>query len=223
MKNLWIALAALIGLGATTPAIASNPGELTVRDNAKLFTADGIKAAKDAFASHSYDSATRVLVVTFDGMPSKRKAEWDKLKEKAEQDRYVTQWAHDEAKAEGAHGIFVLVSSNPNKVRVISSEQMRTNRSFSEAKVSRMQELLVEAFRASNSLTGDTAKQGHDVGLVKSLEYASEQLKGTSAVSTTASHSPAQKTRADKWGAGMSLISWVIIIGVCRYFLASLF
>lgn len=212
MKKLWIALAALTALGAGT-ASASNPGELTVRDPAKVFTAEGIKAAKTAFASHSYDSPTKVLVVTHEGVPSKTKAEWEKLKDKSEKDRFIGEWTRNEAKAEGAKGIFILVSTNPNYVRVIASEQMRADRSFGEAKVGRMQELLVDAFRASKDLKDEAQKQGHDVGLTKALEYAGEQLKGTAAVSTTATHGPA-KVRSDKGGTGMGVLGWVCLIGV---------
>lgn len=213
MKKLWIALAALIGLGAATPAFASNPGELTVRDNAKLFTAEGIKAAKDAFAAHSYESVTHVSVVTVNELPGKRKEEFGKIKDPSDRKRFFSEWARDEAKAEGANGIFVLISVNPSHIHVSASEQMRANRHFSEAKVNRMAELLITAFKESRTLSGESANQGHDVGLAKAVEYAGEQLKGTSAVSTTASHSPA-KTRAEKGGAGTNLFGWICLIGV---------
>ena len=49
MKKRWNILAAAIALMATGTAFASNPGELTVRDNGKLFSAEGIKGEGAVF------------------------------------------------------------------------------------------------------------------------------------------------------------------------------
>ena len=48
MKKRWNIMAAALAIMASGTAFASNPGELTVRDNGKLFSAEGIKAAKEA-------------------------------------------------------------------------------------------------------------------------------------------------------------------------------
>jgi uncharacterized protein len=217
MKNRWIPLA-ILSLVFGGAAVAAD-GQLTVKDNGKLFTPDGIKAAKDEFAKTKYDSATAITVVTFDGLPSKRKAEFDKAKDdKAARERFVGEWVRDEAKAEGAKGIFVLVATNPNQIRVIADEQMRVDRGFGEAKVGRMQELLIDAFKASKDLTGDVAKQGHDVGLKKAVDYAGEQLKGTAAkTKSSAKHANHTSDASHEIGGkamGSGILGWVCLIGV---------
>lgn len=216
MKKLWNCLVAAVAVLAMGTAQASNPGELTVHDNAKMFSADGIKKAKDAFASEKFDSPTRILVTTYNGLPEKKKEEYGKLKNKAEKDAFAAQWARDEAKAEGAKGIFVLISENPNHLRVLSSEQMRVNREFGDKKDERMSDILLDAFKSSVKQTGDEQKATRDGGLLKAVEYAREQLKGTSAVSheTASPTHSGSRTRVDKGGTGMSLLGWVCIIGV---------
>lgn len=220
MNKLWnrlTAMAIAVGLmtAAAAPAVASQ-GELTVKDSAKLFTADGIKAAKEAFGKNKYDSPTKITVITYDGLPSRRKAEYDKLKDRSEQDRFIDDWTRDEAKAEGVKGIFVLVATNPNKIRVVASEQMRANREFGEKKCERMTELLVTAFRESRTLSGDVQKQGHDVGLLKVAEYAGEQLIGTKAVDKPKSSGTQDinQTGAKLMNGGGGMLGWICLIGV---------
>ncbi|MFO0935085.1 MAG: hypothetical protein U0798_01035 [Gemmataceae bacterium] len=215
MKIRCNILAALCALATAGAAWASHPGELIVRDNAKLFTTEGIQAAKDAFAKQSFESTTKIQVVTHESMSSRRKAEFEKLTSKSEQDRYISEWTRNEAKADGAEGVYILISVKPSYIRVISDEQMRADRKFGEAKDARMQELLVEAFKASRELKGETANQGHDVGLLKAVEYAREQLKGTSAVTSKTDRTPVSKVRTERGGSGMgSLLGWVCILGV---------
>ena len=218
-------LAVLAGLALVGPARAEavlKDGVLTVHDDAKTFSPEGIKKAKDEFAKLHTRTGRVVTIETMAKLPDAERAKLVKLKDDAAgQRKFWNEYAKTQAKEEKARGVFILISRSPGHVEVLADEEM-TRKGFEGRKVDGLEEMFVTALRES-------AKADHkdkpaeqlairDKALFSAVEYLEKNLPGTEAdlKTPTAGTRQATKQVEDHRGApakqgGMGLGGWVCL------------
>jgi hypothetical protein len=102
------------GLGAP-PKEVSREKPLPSKDEGKFFGEEAWKKAAAAAEKLLKEKKTDLLIETFDKVPG---ADPDKLKTPAEREKFFKEHAAARVKAEGLHGVYILVSRNPTYLYV---------------------------------------------------------------------------------------------------------
>lgn len=181
-------LALLAALAVAAPAARADkapgtqPGQLDVFDEAKLFSSEGIDKAKEAFRNAEFHGGLAVTVDTVTAPPA------GKLRDQAEAAHrdaakwraFMTQWARDTAKADRAKGIYVLVTLQPVGGIAVLADAQTTGRGFTEADDRKVREILGAAFKEAAGEPDETKKQAiRSAALRKAVEFIAADLKGT--------------------------------------------
>jgi hypothetical protein len=219
-------LAVVAGLGLAGPAWAEavlKDGVLIVHDDAKTFSPEGIKKAKDEFAKLHTRTGRVVTIETMAKLPDAERAKLVKLKDdNAGQRKFWNEYAKAQAKEEKARGVFILISRSPGHVEVLADEEMK-RKGFEGRKVDGLEEMFVTALRES-------AKAEHkdkpaeqlairDKALFSAVEYLEKNLPGTEAdlKTPTGGKKQASANVEDRRGeqprqGGMGIGGWVCLI-----------
>lgn len=200
----------------TPPAFAAKvpqAGQMTVDDEAKAFTPDGIKDAENKFHGKTFKSTTHFHVRTVTAVPEGKKKDFDAAKESKEQEvksRFFLQWAKELAKADHDRGVFTFIymSEDGQSFYVVTIADSQTDRSrgFDDSDARKTSEKLREAFRSAKAKTGADAQKVRDGGLMDATNYVIDQLKNTSA-----NDGPSGTTHSDAKGGGSSILTYVCI------------
>jgi uncharacterized protein len=202
------------------PALANKVpahGTLIVHDDAAAFTAEGVAAAKKAFAAVDFKHATKYVVKTVKDVPAARKADFDAVKKDKDQfHRFMRDWAEELAKAEGnSPDIYALVlvnDKNAYQVHVHTNRQSSVHGHFGDAKANQAAGKLSTGFEAvlKSKLTGDEAKKERDGSLLASVNFVADAMKD-SIVPDAGSRGHAVNTNHNNNGGGSSIMSYVCI------------
>ncbi len=217
MRFSWLALL-VVGLSAPAAlagkaAESAKPqdGSMTIDDKAGIFTASGVDTATAKFNGVTFKARTHFAVVTRGAVPEAKKAEFEATKgDKSKLNSLFDSWARELAKDRSETGVFVLVyvRGEKNFVKAITDKASDVHRHFTDSDCSALEKKLFMAIDASRKQTGDEAKKTSDSGLLEGTSFVIDQLKDTSLPADT-------KLKSDqhKETGGMSILSWVCIIG----------
>ncbi len=217
-----IALTALLAVGLGTPAAwaltspATHHGVMTVEDNAKAFTPEGIKKAEDTFHDTNFRAPTELVVVTYLKVPESKHADYEKVKNiKADKARFFGDWAKELAKSRGSKGIFVLVSREGGHVHAIDDRQNDVYRKFDDKDLKVLEKKIGDGFQKAGKTTGDTeAKEARDEGLLHGVQFVASELKNTTVPEATDHKTNASQDKSSGSGGFFSGIMGWICIGV---------
>ena len=222
MTRLVRTFAVVAALVAGLPALASQPGTLHVKDDAHLFTADGITKAKKMMADTTFGSTTHFSIVTFKEVPARKQVAFDAAKgNDAEREKFFKEWAKEEAKSHNERGVFVLICSGggkQNKVEFLTDRQTDVSRDFTADNGKELANILKAGMKegsdaAKNGKAEDEVKQLHDAALTRSVEFVIKELKNTSAPEPTRTSSTGT-TRTDTNKSGGWSLGSMICIGL---------
>ncbi len=206
MNKLWAMLAC--GLLAV-PAVAANPGTLTVEDRAKAFTADGLAKAKGLMESAEFLAPTHLTVVTGGDadVPAAYKADFDAARKNKDNKaglRVLGNWAADEALKHADKGVFVLVWTEGNGVLTYVKADKTTDsaRHFDAAADRELADLLAKEFKAGRK----------DQGLYEATAFVVDKLKNTTVPARTAQAAGGRAAPAKQGGFSVgSLICFGLV------------
>ena len=207
--------AGLTGGLLTPPAFAAKTpqaGQLTVNDEAKAFTPDGVKKAEEAFHAKTFKSVTHFHVHTVTAVPDTKKKDFDAAKaDKTKAPAFFLDWARELAKADHDRGVytFVYMSEDGKSFYILTLADSQTDRArgFDDADGKKTTEKLIAAFRAAKEKSGEEAQKARDAGLLEATNFVIDQLKNTSAndAATGTTHS------SDAKSGGSSIMGYVCI------------
>src|SRR5262249_42581448 len=143
----------LLTTGVGRAEVTTKPGQLIVEDNGKLFSDGGITRAKEEFARGVHSKTGRqVTVETLAMLPAAQKEKHAKIdkKDRSALDRFWADFAKSEAKADNAHGIYILISWDPGHVEILADEEMR-RKGFDESKKRELRDILVKVMGEAKS------------------------------------------------------------------------
>jgi len=155
----WLLAAGLLtaGLALTvTPVFATKvppPAHSGVIDNAKLFSEDAVKKARERVVQIQKDYGKGLFIETI---------------AKAESPDAVDRMAADKYKERDVGGIYVLICKEPRRIRVQVGDKTR-QRAFTRANQDRLVAIFTENFKAKK----------FDEGLDKAITYVDETLDKT--------------------------------------------
>ena len=220
MNRLAAVLVAATLLGGSLPAAhaAKAPlfGRTDVRDDAGLFTPDGIRAAEDAFGEVIFPVMTHLTVVTVDAIPDDLKAGYEKVK-KNDQARaeFFNEWARELAKKGGDTGVFVLMYDDGERyiTRAIADRQTTERRGFGPTEERKLVGLLNEGSKAALGKPADDARPLRDAALLKATEFVAGGLR------EMAKSGHVEDPVAAPESAGSSIMGWVcmglmVVLGI---------
>lgn len=179
-----------------------------IRDNGRLFSAEAITKAKATITEIEKRYKRRVVVETFAEIPSDRLAAYDMAgKDKAAQAKFFRDWLRDQAKADGATGVFILICKKPGHVEVQSGTETR-KKDFTLEDDRELRSHFVDAFR----------EKQFDEGLTSGLDFIENTMKAHQGIKTQPevakpSATPQVKTNQGGGGGGMTLMGMVCVIG----------
>ncbi len=221
--------AGLTGAFYPTPAFAAkqaSPGQMAVDDKADAFSADGIKKAEEAFHAVTFKSPTHFTVVVYKKVPDGKRAEFEKVKDKADdRKRFFGDWTRELAESRGAKGVFVLVSMEGGHVHAIDDKQTDVRRGFDDKDLRALEKKLVNGFASARGKEGDEAKKLRDEGLLSAAKFVADELKDTSAGDVHSTRS--ENARGNGGGSGImgyicigivALAAVWLVIGLIRMF-----
>jgi len=203
-------------LGAPVLQAKDLPGVLHVEDQAKLFSEDGVRKAKDVLQNSTFGSATHWSVVTMAEVPSNKKADFEAVgndKDKAK--RFFAQLATSLAKDQSEKGVFTLVYMKGKQFLVETVTDRGTDRfrDFTDADVGNLNNKLITAIRDGKKLEGEQVVASHDTGLLSGAEFVVDQLKGTKLPNAKKVNAVGNINTQVKESTGMSL-GGLICIGL---------
>lgn len=207
MSNKWLIPLATVAFGLLAPAAHAEPGQLRVRDDAGVFSPEGVRKAERAFADTSFPRSTQMTVVTAPDVPESRRAD---LPPQGDPGRpaFFRDWAKELAKQESDRGLFVLiVMGSGHFVEVLADETTDLHRGFSESKCKRTQGILARAFGEAKGKPDQEARAARDAGLLMAVEYVAAELKETPATG----HSAPNRGLGGVGAGGLSLGSMVCL------------
>jgi hypothetical protein len=151
-------------------------GRLIVEDSASLFSADGIKKAKEILAELKDTGAPEMNVVTFKELPESKKKDFEAAKDKeTTRTRFFTDWAKAESK--GARGVFVLICVSPARIQTLVDKQLR-DKGFTAKDETALADLLLAKFRETRKVEKEEEKAAlRDKGLILAAEYVRDVYK----------------------------------------------
>lgn len=191
---LLAALAVGVPFARADKAPDTQPAQLDVFDEAKLFSADGIDKAKETFRATAFHHGLAVTVDTVTAPPAgKMRGEAETAhRDEAKWRAFMTAWARDTAKADKAKGVYVLVTLQPVGGIAVIADAQTTRRGFTEADDRKVREMLGAAFKEAAGEPDETKKQAiRSAALLKAVEFIAADLKGTR-VAGGAEHGPVQ-------------------------------
>lgn len=205
------------GLLAPPPAFAAKvpqAGQLTVDDEAKAFTPEGIKNAESKFHGKTFKSATHFHVHTVTAVPEGKKKDFDAAKaDKSKAPAFFLEWAREIAKADHDRGVFTFAyMSEDGKsfyILTIADSQTDRARGFDDSDGKKTSDKLIAAFRSAKEKTGADAQKARDAGLLEATNFVIDQLKNTSANDSTTG-----ATHATEEKSGSSSIMSYVCIGI---------
>lgn len=221
-----LALAAAVvsgGLLAAGPALASDPGQMRVEDDAGLFSREGISRAKEKFQGVTFKSPTHYMVVTKAKVPADKQGELDAAaKDNAKRNRFFADWARELARQGDRKGdVFTLVFRNEKgnyQVETVTDRQTDVFRNFGDRKAADVSNEFLKSLKRTKTekLDGDAAKKEMDEALMAATMLVIDDLKSTAAPSEGERTRPANNAGAGHTrSAGGSGIMGYICIGLC--------
>ena len=219
MKQLLMLLAAAgvaVGLtaGQARAEKVKQPGALYVFDDAKLFSAEGIEAAKSAFRNVQFDHALKVTVDTYAEVPAEKRAaaeaaaEASRKGDRAKWRAFMENWAKEAARNDKAEGPYILIVRKPTGGVAVLADRQTRERGFTDADEQKVWDILVAALRDGGAKAAD-ATAAHDRGLKAAVEYIASDLKDT-----TVRDAGGHKAASNRGGGGMGIGGWVCL-GLC--------
>lgn len=207
----------LFGLAVATPAALANKetfhGQMSVDDQAGLFSADGIKQATQAFDGTNFKATTHYTVVTRKGAPESKAKELEATKgDKTKAGRFFSGWAKEIYKDKRATGVLTLIYVDGDKffVKTVADEQVDVFRGFGDKAATALEEKFIATVREAKSKTGADATTIRDSGLMSGAQYVIDHLKDTTV--PDAKHKVSTTTSGEKKGMGIG--GW-ICLGLC--------
>ncbi len=208
---------ALFGLAVATPvALAEKApvhGQMSVDDQAGLFSADGIKQATQTFDGVTFKANTHFTVVTRKGAPEAKKKDLEATKgDKAKAGQFFGEWAREIYKEKHATGVLTLIYVDGDKffVKTVADKQSDVYRHFGDKADTALEEKFVATIREAKSKTGAEATTIRDSGLMAGATYVVDHLKDTTV--PDAKHKVSTTTTGEKKGMGIG--GW-ICLGLC--------
>lgn len=211
---LTLTAAFLAGGLFATPALGTaaakpkQPGVLRVygNDDAKLFTADGIKRAESAMANARFDHGLELTIDLYAKVPEGRTLP----AEESAKAKFFRDWAVERATGDKAKGVYVLVCRSPGYVEVIADKTTR-DRGFTNENEKHLRDTLINGFRAAKDKDEKEQFEIRDKALTEAVSFVSADLKDTTVSATTGA---TKKTEAANKPGGMGVGSWVCL-GLC--------
>lgn len=208
---------ALFGLAVVAPAALANKetfhGQMSVDDQAGLFSADGIKQAVQTFDGVDFKAKTHFTVVTRKGAPESKKKDLEATKgDKAKASRFFGEWAREIYKEKHATGVLTLIYVDGDKffVKTVADEQVDVFRGFGDKAATALEEKFIATVREAKSKAGADATTIRDSGLMAGAQYVVDHLKDTTV--PDAKHKVSTTTSGEKKGMGIG--GW-ICLGLC--------
>ena len=145
-------------------------------NEAKLFTADGIKRAESAMSNTMFSHGLTVTVDLYDKTPEGKTVPTDE----AGKEKFFHEWAIERTRSDKAKGIYVLVCRHPGFVEVIADETTR-ERGFTNENEKQLKTKLTTVFRAANEAkqagkTDAEQLQIRDEGLKSAVDFIISDL-----------------------------------------------
>lgn len=226
VTGLAMTAAVLAGGLIAAPALASkasesHPGVLHVFDNAKIFSAEGVKKAEAVMSGVTFDRGLNFTVDTYAKVPDDRRAEYEAVKGDAAKKRaFVDAWAKSMAKGDRAKGPYALICMEAAVVTVEVDVESK-NRGFSHDNAVALAKTFETAMKESSNKPDAEKVAIRDAALVRATEYVVNDLKGTKVTNrdgSTPVGSNNTVARNPKAG-GMSVGGWIclglsILLGV---------
>ncbi len=176
---LWSVVAAAASVASPGTAGASEKGTLTVKDDGKVFTSDGIRKAEDAFEAVAFQAPTKLAVVTFGKVPDAKRAGFEAAKDKQDKERFFGEWAKETARNSGTPDVLVFISMEGSTVRVIDDRRTELKRGFDDQDLRTVRDKFVAGFKPSAGEDNAAKLARHDAALLESVNFVADQLKNT--------------------------------------------
>ena len=188
------------------PGLASKdrtPARLVVKDEAKLFTDDGIAAAKAALAKAKPDSWAEVHVETYAKLSDADAKKYADAKgNEAKEKEFWKDWTVGHAKENHDRGLVLAVCADPHYVASLPDKHMARHIASDEQAKSR--HILMAAVK-------ETDAKARDKHLLELAEYLGDKLPtGPSAV---AHHDDGKPAAAAPHEEGVNWTKWLLIGG----------
>ncbi|MBO0699497.1 MAG: hypothetical protein J2P46_13965, partial [Zavarzinella sp.] len=215
--GLLTALGALLTAGPGRADIETKPGQLIVEDKGKLFSEDAIRRAKDEFARAHSKTGRQAMLETLAKLPDPEQAKLKKIdpKDREAVHRFWLDFAKNEAKADRAKGVYILVVWDPGHVEVIVDQEMK-NKGFTESNRNEVRDIFVKPFRDAKSKPEAEQTPIRDKALLSAVEYLARTLPGESAdvkQKTKPAPAPAATKHEQEGhrGGGMGIGGWICL------------
>lgn len=198
-----LAVGWLLGWGA----VSSQASE--IRDDGKFFSPEVVSKATEDLNRLERRSRLETHIETYETLPADKQATFDQLTTKEDRDRLFLRWLQERAKAEGAKGVFILITRKPGHLDVEMSNAIR-QRGFGIPQRNEVRDILVKNFKVEK----------FDEGLkevVASLESVSLRLGEARQAAPVARHQtqmPQHRTPVGapaQGGGGMGIWGWIIL------------
>jgi CHAT domain-containing protein/tetratricopeptide (TPR) repeat protein len=121
---------------------STRPTSLGVRDHGSFFGADAVRTAERATAEIKAASGKEVIVETFAAVPDEDRVRFNQLVDRAEQDKFVADWANRRAQELKVNGVYLLMCRKPGKFYVMSK-----GGGVARETIDRVKQQLLESFR----------------------------------------------------------------------------
>jgi hypothetical protein len=211
LKHLAVVLAAgLLSGGSALAAKVMRPAELTVEDNAKLFSSDAVSKAKNILGALIANTPRELVVATHSEIPAGQKDAYEKAQADAKaRGKFFHDWAEKEARHE--RGVFVLIyfpkdKSERGNVQVLYDKQMAQH-GFGDSQATALRERFQTAMgEATKARTDPERSAAADKGLIAAAAYARDHLPKTI--------EPTAKQTQTAQGEGGGIGKW-LCIGLC--------
>ena len=154
-----------------------------IRDEAKLFTPDGVKKAQQIIDQLQKTHKSELFIETF------AKAEDPEAAKKENKDRaqYFQKWAADRYKELKVDGVYVLICKEPAYVQVASGKKMEA-KGFDSKKRTELANLMIEQFK----------KKEFDAGLLTVVNEVSKTLQAKGLAAKPGTERVAAKSGTDQ-------------------------
>jgi uncharacterized protein len=216
----FVAIGGLLAALVAGPAFAEtvppypHPGQLTVNDQANLFTAKAEENAKEEMKGTRFKYHVHFTVETFKVVPAERLSDYNSATDK---NKYVLEWAKANATGDKAKGPYVLIVLNPSGHTQVVLDAGSRSRGHGDAEQLAIARIFDTAMKEAAGKPPADAEVIRDKALLDATDYVRQNVAGTKPGSAAAKESPSGDQSRDTEPAGSfwsSTGGW-ICIGLC--------
>ncbi len=209
--------AVLAGGCGLSIALAAQPGDLTIRDNLKLFSEAGIKAAQQDIAMIRATPTVHLTVETFDKLPEDVKRKVFAAKgDKNELSKIYSQWSLERAKANPV-GAYVMIvfdkAAEARAIRARTSDKM--TQKIGQTADDQIAKIFSDAMKKAQEQSPSEAVKTLDAALLDTVKLLKDKMHEAEVIRTQAATSPASaKNNTSNTIAGWLCIGLMVLMGL---------